>query len=263
MSDAGALIVVSWALMGVGALTFCILWWVAAPYGRFVRRGWGPTLPTRWGWVLMEAPSAVGFPAVFLFGAHRRGTVPLVLLALWLAHYLYRAFVFPLRLKERGKRMPWVVVGMGLFFNCVNTWLNARWISDAGRYDTAWLLDPRFVSGVVLFAVGHAVNRHADGVLLALRPSTLRLASLAQGLPELGYRIPFGGLYRWVSCPNYLGEIVEWRGWALATWSWPGLAFAAFTFTNLAPRALATHRWYRRTFAEYPPERKALVPLVF
>ena len=73
---------------------------------------------------------------------------------------------------------------------------------------------------------------------------------------------PFGGLYRWVSCPNYLGEILEWSGWALATWSWPGLAFAVFTFANLAPRALSTHRWYRETFADYPPERKALVPFV-
>jgi len=250
MTDAGTLIVLSWALMGAGVLTFGILWRVAAPYGRFMRDGWGPALPSRWGWVLMEAPSAAGFPVVFFFGAHRLDAVPLLLLALWLAHYLYRAFVFPWRLKERGKRMPWEIVGMGLFFNCVNTWLNARWIADAGRYDASWLSDPRFASGVALFAAGYAVNQHADSVLLALRPSTG------------GYRIPFGGLYRWVSCPNYLGEIVEWSGWALAAWSWPGLAFAAFTFTNLAPRALATHRWYRRTFAEYPPERKALVPFV-
>ena len=251
MTGAGTLIVASWVLMATGVLTFGVLWWVAAPYGRFMRAGWGPTLPSRWGWTLMEAPAAFGFLVAFSLGAHRMDAVPLALLALWQAHYLHRALVFPWRLKERGKRMPWVIVGMGLFFNCVNTWLNARWISDVGSYDPAWLWDPRFVAGVALFATGYAVNQHADSVLLALRP-----------YGEAGYRIPFGGLYRWVSCPNYLGEILEWSGWALATWSWPGLAFAAFTITNLAPRALSTHRWYRRTFTDYPPERKALVPFV-
>jgi 3-oxo-5-alpha-steroid 4-dehydrogenase 1 len=251
MSAADALIVASWALMAVGAVTFGILWWVSAPYGRFMREGWGPTLSSRLGWMLMEAPSAVGFLGVYSLGAHRMEVAPVLLLLLWQVHYVYRAFVFPLRLRERGKRMPWVIVGMGLFFNGVNTWLNARWISDSGSYDRAWLWDPRFVAGVALFATGYAVNQHADAVLLALRPKG-----------DAGYRIPFGGLYRWVSCPNYFGEILEWGGWALATWSWPGLAFAVFTVTNLAPRALATHHWYRRTFTDYPPHRKALVPFV-
>ena len=31
------------------------------------------------------------------------------------------------------------------------------------------------------------------------------------------------------SCPNYLGEILEWLGWAVATWSSCGLAFMLFT----------------------------------
>lgn len=251
MTGADSLIAASWAVIAAGLLAFGILWWIAAPYGRFMREGWGPTLPSRVGWTLMEAPSAIGFLAVYAFGAHRLASVPVLFLLLWQAHYLHRALVFPWRLREHGKRMPWLIVGTGVFFNCVNTWLNARWISDAGSYDLAWLSDPRFVAGVALFAAGYAINQHADAVLFALRPTG-----------DGGYRIPVGGLYRWVSCPNYLGEILEWSGWALATWSWPGLAFALFTLTNLAPRALATHRWYRETFAGYPPERKALVPFV-
>jgi steroid 5-alpha reductase family enzyme len=251
MTGASTLVILAWAQMTVGVLTFAVLWWVAAPYGRFMRAGWGPTVPTGWGWMVMETPSAAGFIVVYLTGGHRQEVVPIVLLLLWLAHYLHRAYVFPWRLKERGKRMPWAIVGMGLFFNCVNTWLNARWIADAGSYGVSWLWDLRFVAGFSLFACGYAINQHADGVLFALR-----------GPGESGYKIPRGGLYRWVSCPNYLGEIVEWSGWAVATWSLPGLAFAVFTVTNLAPRALATHRWYRATFPEYPPDRRALVPFV-
>jgi hypothetical protein len=32
---------------------------------------------------------------------------------------------------------------------------------------------------------------------------------------------------------------------------------------NLVPRAIATHAWYREKFADYPPERRILVPFVW
>lgn len=69
-----------------------------------------------------------------------------------------------------------------------------------------------------------------------------------------------GGAFRYVSCPNYLGELLEWFGWALATWSLGGLAFFTYTAANLVPRALSHHRWYRERFADYPAGRKAVIP---
>ena len=36
-----------------------------------------------------------------------------------------------------------------------------------------------------------------------------------------------------------------------------------YTFANLAPRAVSHRRWYRETFPDYPPSRKALVPWVW
>jgi hypothetical protein len=69
-------------------------------------------------------------------------------------------------------------------------------------------------------------------------------------------------LYEYVSCPNYLGEMLEWCGWAIATWSLAGFAFAFYTIANIGPRALANHRWYREKFPDYPPQRKAVIPYV-
>jgi 3-oxo-5-alpha-steroid 4-dehydrogenase 1 len=77
------------------------------------------------------------------------------------------------------------------------------------------------------------------------------------------YGIPQGRLFRLVSCPNYMGELIEWSGWALATMSWPGLVFVLWSAANLVPRAIKHHAWYRATFADYPASRKAVVPFVF
>jgi len=56
--------------------------------------------------------------------------------------------------------------------------------------------------------------------------------------------------------------MIEWTGWAIATFSLPGLVFALWTAANLVPRALKHHAWYRATFADYPSARKAIIPLV-
>jgi protein-S-isoprenylcysteine O-methyltransferase Ste14 len=78
-----------------------------------------------------------------------------------------------------------------------------------------------------------------------------------------GYAIPRGGLYELVTCPNYLGEIVIWCGWALASWSWAGVAFAVYTLANLAPRARSHQAWYRATFPDFPKARRAMIPWLF
>jgi len=79
---------------------------------------------------------------------------------------------------------------------------------------------------------------------------------------ESGYKIPTRGFYRYLSSPNYFGEILEWTGWAILTWSLPGLAFALFTIANLAPRAIAKQNWYIKSFPDYPKKRKAIIPFV-
>ncbi len=75
--------------------------------------------------------------------------------------------------------------------------------------------------------------------------------------------MPQGGLFRFVSSPNYFGEIVEWTGFAIVMGALPGFAFLAWTLANLVPRAVEHHRWYRATFADYPRARRALVPFLF
>jgi hypothetical protein len=241
------LLVVVFVLAAVTALA---LVFVVAPYGRHARAGWGPTLPNRLGWILMESPAVVWFAYVYARGRHAEELVPLILLSLWMLHYVHRTFVFPFRLRTGGKRMPLLVMLLGMAFQGLNGWLNARWISHLGEYGPRWLADPRFVCGAAIFLLGWGINLRADAILIGLR----------RGVSGGGYRIPRGFLFRWVSSPNYLGELIEWCGWALLTWSGAGLAFAVYTAANLIPRAVSHHRWYRDTFPDYPAQRRAILP---
>jgi protein-S-isoprenylcysteine O-methyltransferase Ste14 len=196
----------------------------------------------------MESPAVLAFIAIFSLGSHRAELVPLVLLAIWQFHYVYRAFIFPFRVRS-SRRMPLSIAVLGAAYNLLNAYVNARWISEFGVYPREWLADPRFVVGLGIFGLGWLLNQHADHVLLHLRKPG-----------QEGYVIPRGGLYRWVSCPNYLGEMLEWLGWACLCWSFAGLSFFVFTTANLFPRALAHHAWYREKFEDYPRERKAILP---
>lgn len=51
-----------------------------------------------------------------------------------------------------------------------------------------------------------------------------------------------GGMFEWISGANFFGEIIEWCGFAVATWSFPAFAFAFFTICSIGPRAYHHHR---------------------
>ena len=95
------------------------------------------------------------------------------------------------------------------------------------------------------------INNKSDSYLISLRKNK-----------DNGYVIPKEGLFKYISCPNFFGEIIEWLGFAILTWSVAGLAFFLWTFFNLVPRALSHHKWYKKTFPEYPKERKAVFPFI-
>ena len=249
---------VFWAALGAFVLValgvFVALQWVSAPYGRHERPGWGPRISATLGWILMEAPSPIGMALGWAFAdPDHRTPVSLVALLLWQLHYVHRAFIFPFRRRGGQNTMPVSVAAMAFFFNTCNAWLQSRWLFHLGPALTlGWLADPRFWLGLALFVAGYAINQHADLVLFRLRRPG-----------ETGYRVPMGGLYRLVSCPNYLGELIEWSGWALLTWSPAGLAFVVWSFANLVPRARTNHQWYLERFPDYPKERRAILPWLY
>lgn len=86
-------------------------------------------------------------------------------------------------------------------------------------------------SGLLLFTGGMLMHIKSDGILQRLRRRN-----------EKGYKIPRGFLFESVTAPNYLGECLEWVGFAIFAWSLPAFAHAAFVISLLLPRALQYHR---------------------
>lgn len=240
-------VAVGMVLNGVAAAL--TLAFVNAPYGRYsAPKGWGPLLDARLAWVLMESPNLLW--ALSNWSAE----LPLpnrVLLGAFALHYVNRTVVYPLRTIRGSKKMPASVCFLAWLFCACNGFLQARSLAAHHAYPARWHRSPQFLAGLALFACGMAVNVHSDEILRGLR-----------GPGETGYRIPRGGLFELVSGANFLGEIVEWTGYAVAANAPFAAAFAAFTALNIGPRALQHHAHYRRKFDDYPARRRALVPFL-
>jgi len=231
-----------------------LLFFINAPYGRFVRKGWGPTVSARYGWMLMEFPAFLMIAWIVLANLDKAGAFGAFFLIIWEAHYFYRVFVYPFIMTSPKKPFPALLVFFAVCFNSVNGAANGLSLVGMGGFYSAngWSMDARLWIGLTLFIAGFGVHAHSDKVLRILR---------RQGKGE--YLIPKQGMFRLVSNANYLGEMVEWTGFAIATWSLAGLAFASFTIANLLPRAYSNHQWYKKTFADYPVNRKVLVPFLW
>ena len=97
---------------------------------------------------------------------------------------------------------------------------------------------------VVLVAAIHHRHRHFPlrhgGQHLCLRKNDM----------DNNYYLPDGWMFRRINSANYLGEVLEWLGFAILTWSVPGLVFLIWTFANIVPRSKAVYERYTQFFGE-------------
>jgi protein-S-isoprenylcysteine O-methyltransferase Ste14 len=238
--------------IAVGAITGLYLLRQEAPYGRFSATNWGPMVSNRTGWLLMELTVMVVFAVWIPFRRFNWHTPATVMMVLFFIHYVHRSLIYPFMIRTKGKKMPVIIMLSAMLFNTVNGSLMGIWFGRFARYAGDWFFSPAFIIGVILFIGGMLLNWRSDYYLISLRRPG-----------ETGYKIPQAGLFKWVASPNLLGEIIEWGGYAVLTWSLPGLAFFVWTCANLAPRAIANHRWYRKHLPDYPADRKRLIPYLW
>lgn len=242
-----------WVWIAVAIITFFILLRITAPYGRHSSPHWGPMIDNKLGWLIMEVPSLLLFAFFIWSGRGLQWDVTGFISILFMSHYVYRSILFPIFISTRNKKMPLVITGSAIFFNLINGSINGYWLGHLSTPFTAsWLTDIRFLIGLMLFITGFTIHLYHDLKIIQLRKTS-----------QNEYVMPQGGLFHYVSCPNYFGEIVEWLGFAFMCWSLASFSFLIWTCANLIPRAIKNHQWNQNRFAEFPKNRKVLIPGIF
>lgn len=222
-----------------------------APYGRYSNNKYGFGVPVKIAWVIQECPSFFVPVLLTYFGSKQKyGSITNQLcLGMFVMHYFQRSFIFPLLMKSHKPTR--FLAFFFAFLTCLyNGILHGLYFTSYYKYnDEEWLISPNFWIGVVLFLYGMKINIGADSALRKLRK-----------VGETAYKIPTGGWFEVITCPNYFGEIMEMWGYALASLSPPAAAHAFFTTVFLSRRALEHHQWYLKKFEDYPKNRKAVFP---
>ena len=242
---------INWFWIFIGLVIFLLLtvFKIIVPYGRHNSGKWGKTMDNHWGWFWMELPALLLFPVLVFLGPGDKGWRTYLLVILWTVHYFNRTIIFPFRLKTMNKRIPLIIVIAAFGFNSINSLLNGYYLGFlVSKSNTSNFL---IIAGILLYMIGFYINTQTDKKLISLRNESS------------GYKIPEGWLFKYISCPNHFGEIIEWIGFAIAAWNLPAASFAIWTFCNLAPRALNHHNWYKSQFDKYPAERNALIPFIW
>jgi protein-S-isoprenylcysteine O-methyltransferase Ste14 len=229
----------------IGLIIFPINLIYKAPYGRHTSKKWGISIDNKLGWIIMELPALIVCPAIYFY-FKIDFDISIMFIYLWIIHYFNRTIIFPFRIKTKGKKMPLAIVLSAFFFNIVNGLINGYFLSTIKLNSVSIFL----ITGFLLFVLGLYINISSDNKLIKLRKI------------KKGYFVPKGGLFKYISCPNFFGEILEWFGFALMTFNIGSLSFFIWTCCNLIPRSLAHHTWYKNKFNGYPKERKAILPFL-
>lgn len=250
------------AMFVLAIVVYVALFWFKAGYGYLSSSNWGPKINNRTAWVLMECPAFIFmllYTISFMGYDSVRGndrTVLLIMAGFYLVHYFQRSFIFPMLMRGKGK-MPLAIMAMGMVFNTLNSYFIAGWLfayAPEEMYTKEWLTSPQFIIGALVFLTGMLINLDSDHVIRHLRKPG-----------DNKHYIPRKGLYKYVTSANYFGELTEWVGYAILTWSPAGLLFAVWTFANLAPRAKALTAKYEEEFGdEYRDlHKKHLIPFIW
>ncbi len=236
--------------IAIAIILFPVQLFISAPYGRHTKTNIGPMISNQLGWFIMEVWALVAC-WFFYLQYFNSNLYSLFFVGLYTLHYIHRSFIFPLRINTKGKKMPLIIALSAMLFNSVNASSIGYYLSKLSDYPIGYLLQWNFIIGIILFVAGFYINYKSDDILIHLRKPN-----------ETGYKIPHGFLYKYVSCPNLLGEMLEWFGFMLMVWNLAGVSFFVWTVSNLLPRALHHHQWYLKKFPDYPKDRKAVFPFV-
>ncbi|CAL8110251.1 unnamed protein product [Orchesella dallaii] len=235
------------------------------PYGRYASGNYGPTMNPKIGW--MTQGSMAFFPSVIVIittpSLQLENFGNTVAIFLFLFHVFHRSFIFPIAKSSNSKPTPILITLNAVLFCGYNGFLQSVHLTNVHKVEDSFCI----YLGIVVFMIGMAINVTHDRMLIGLRKNSSgegeAKSSSSETEAKQMYKIPRGKLFEYVSCANYLGEIIEWTAFAFITRGYPQIIFALFTTVCLGIRAVQHHRFYKTLVGDsYPRFRKAIIPFI-
>ena len=290
---------IHWGLMilSLAVIVVAFLFQLKKParYGRHDKNHGKCYVPQRLAHAASDFIPGVVFFTIMYFAQGRNLSQPpnLVFYCLFTVHYLHRGLITPLTARYSSWKVPVFIPIFNFIVNLLFHYLIVDFIGSA-CYFPGYLYDPRFLLGLLIFIAGFVLNKMAETYLICIRcraeedryDKTDIIGfcldkSGAQCCPfgeekdkekdketfecDNGghYTVPECCLFKLIVNPNYLGEAIQWFGWALATWSLSGLVWWMFGLATFIPRSRHNLKWYRKHFDNFPKYRRGLIPGVF
>ena len=142
----------------------------------------------------------------------------------------------------------WLLSGVLLAVSVYSPSLS--WESLEGTFQNR----PTFlVPCIALWVAAELGNFQSHIILMNLRPAGTRVR-----------RIPYGGAFTLVSCPNYFYETVAWLAICIMTLAIGPFVFLVVSCVQMTLWAIKKHKAYKREFGDqYPRNRKIMFPYIF
>lgn len=176
--------------------------------------------------------------------------------ACWSFHYIKRILETIFVHRFSHATMPIT----NLFKNCSYYWGFALYVGyyiNHPLYTPPLFKDAQVYAGLLAFLFSELGNFSVHIALRNLRPPGTNERKIPKPTSN-----PFTWLFNYVSCPNYTYEIAAWLSFSVMTQALPALLFTASGGGQMILWALGKHRNYRKEFANYPRQRKAIIPFV-
>ncbi len=199
------------------------------------------------GFILPGLLSIIVFATVFLSGNHAKTEITWIFFSFWIIHFTVK-IVFNLinpshhETQIANTKMLSAIVSINALINgyCLG------WLWPA--YAVSWMQNMAFISGSLILGLGFLIQITANIRMTPKKNETDALDS---------------GLHKIVFCPGYLGEILQWGGFAMITWNSSAAAAFCWMLATLLAQATSQKHKYLLQFPELPATRKALIPFIF
>jgi len=216
--------------------------WMPMRYSKF---NLGAGVPSRLGmFILYFLPVLVATVCALPYLAHA-SAIQWVVFGAVLFHFGKRTLEVLFVHKYSGKIQPFtwgVIISAYALMGGLISWLNA---------ETIPAMDALFYAGIIFIIIGEAANFYHHKLLAGLRQK------------EEGYHIPRGGWFEYATCPHYFFELLAWLGITLISRHLFTLLVFIAMLGYLTARSVKTRQWYVERFANYPKERKFMIPFIF